>query len=396
MANLAFKLLKTTPTSSFRFVVNGAEYTYAQVATTKVFGPVSEYDEDIYHVIILNDINTDPMAVQINADDVLTVKVGSKYSASQTVSSTFLYTNDYYVFTEDSVFITVKETNSFITNAADYSQSKKTLGKLVPENAITSAWQRYEPVITPEQLRTRHLFGIPLVSRTKDPITGKPMVMTEDILHDMIIRAVSLVETEGNFDIFPVKYREKTAFDRNAFDSFGYMELKRRPVASVDKLTVTPSNQVDVYQVPQAWIEASGFQRGQVNIVPLTIAFTNGGFIPSQSAGGAAFLSILGAKGWIPAYWQIEYTTGFADGQVPRDLNELIGVVAAIETLSLLATTDADANSRSIGIDGLSQSVSSAGPQKYQARIEVLNAKKQMLIDKFKGRFALKMFSSNV
>jgi hypothetical protein len=143
-------------------------------------------------------------------------------------------------------------------------------------------------------------------------------------------------------------------------------------------------------------VEASGFQRGQINIVPLTIAFTNGGFIPSQSAGGAAFLSILGAKGWIPAYWQIEYTTGFPDGALPRDLNELIGVVAAIETLSLLATTDADANSRSIGIDGMSQSVSSAGPQKYQARIEVLTAKKQMLIDKFKSRFALKMFSSNV
>ena len=71
-------------------------------------------------------------------------------------------------------------------------------------------------------------------------------------------------------------------------------------------------------------------------------------------------------------------------------------MVAAIETLSLLATTDADANSRSIGIDGMSQSVSSAGPQKYQARIEVLMQKKQMLIDKYKTRFALKMFSSNV
>jgi hypothetical protein len=207
---------------------------------------------------------------------------------------------------------------------------------------------------------------------------------------------VSLTEIEANFDIFPVKYREKTAFDRNAFDSFGYMELKRRPVSSVDRLTVTPSNQVDVYQVPQAWIEASGFQRGQVNIVPLTIAFTNGGFIPSQSAGGAAFLSILGAKGWIPAYWQIEYTTGFPDGMLPRELNELIGVVAAIETLSSLATTDADATSRSLSIDGLGQSVGGPGPQKYQTRIELLMQKKQMLIDKFKGKFALKMFSSNV
>lgn len=391
MANLAFKILSNSQLTNFRFKRNGTEYNWAQLVTGNTFGPmiVSE-NVGAYTIGIISDVES------INSDDFLECKMEGKYGSNVTVSSTFPTSSKWYVWTEDASFVTFTEMDSFSVSSFDYSKSKNTLGKLVPENAIGSVWNRYEPLITPEQLRTRHLFGIPLVSRAKDVYTGKPMVMTDDVLRDMIVRAVSLVETEGNFDIMPVKYREKTAFDRNAFDSFGYMELKRRPVASVDRLSVTPSNQVDVYVVPQDWVEASGFQRGQINIVPLTIAFTNGGFIPSQSAGGAAFLSILGAKGWIPAYWQIEYTTGFPDGALPRDLNELIGVVAAIETLSLLATTDADANSRSIGIDGLSQSVSSAGPQKYQARIEVLTQKKQMLIDKFKGRFALKMFSSNV
>lgn len=391
MANLAFKILSNSQLTNFRFKRNGTEYNWAQLVTGNTFGPmiVSE-NVGAYTIGIISDVES------VNSDDFLECKMEGKYGSNVTVSSTFPTSSKWYVWTEDASFVTFTELDSFSVSSFDYSKSKNTLGKLVPENAIGSVWNRYEPLITPEQLRTRHLFGIPLVSRAKDVYTGKPMVMTDDVLRDMIVRAVSLVEVEGNFDIMPVKYREKTAFDRNAFDSFGYMELKRRPVASVDRLSVTPSNQVDVYVVPQDWVEASGFQRGQINIVPLTIAFTNGGFIPSQSAGGAAFLSILGAKGWIPAYWQIEYTTGFPDGALPRDLNELIGVVAAIETLSLLATTDADANSRSIGIDGLSQSVSSAGPQKYQARIEVLTQKKQMLIDKFKGRFALKMFSSNV
>jgi hypothetical protein len=391
MANLAFKILSNSQLTNFRFKRNGTEYNWAQLITGNTFGPmiVSE-NVGAYTIGIISDVES------INSDDFLECKMEGKYGSNVTVSSTFPTSSKWYVWTEDASFVTFTELDSFSVSSFDYSKSKNTLGKLVPENAIGSVWNRYEPLITPEQLRTRHLFGIPLVSRAKDVYTGKPMVMTDDVLRDMIVRAVSLVEVEGNFDIMPVKYREKTGFDRNAFDSFGYMELKRRPVASVDRLSVTPSNQVDVYVVPQDWVEASGFQRGQVNIVPLTIAFTNGGFIPSQSAGGAAFLSILGAKGWIPAYWQIEYTTGFPDGALPRDLNELIGVVAAIETLSLLATTDADANSRSIGIDGMSQSVSSAGPQKYQARIEVLTAKKQMLIDKFKGRFALKMFSSHV
>lgn len=386
--NLAFKLLKTTNTAQFSLKVGGSTYTWGQLSSLGSVGDASDASYTIGTVALASG--------NVPVGSMLTVQVGSKYTASLQATADFLNSDNWIVFTEDSVFVTVKQVTSFIIPSQDYSKSKFTLGQLVPENAIASIWGRLEPLLTAEQLRTRHLFGIPLVSRTKDPITGKPMVMTDDLLKDMILRAVSLTETEGNFDIFPVKYREKTAFDRNAFDSFGYMELKRRPISSVDRLSVTPSNQVDVYQVPQEWIEASGFQRGQVNIVPLTIAFTNGGFIPSQSAGGAAFLSILGAKGWIPGYWQIEYTTGFPDGMLPRELNELVGVVAAIETLSALATTDADANSRSIGIDGMSQSVSSAGPQKYQARIEVLMQKKQMLIDKFKSKFALKMFSSNI
>jgi hypothetical protein len=386
--NLAFKLLPTTSTTSFTLTVGGTNYTWN---TADSLGATTNTLTADYRIKIIA-LNSGAIA----PNTLITVKVGDKYSASMTTTAAFLASSNWYIWTEDSVFVTVKEVTSFNVNSQDYSQSKFDLGQIVPENAIASVWGRLEPLITPEQLKVRHLFGIPLVSRTKDPITGKPMVYTDDILKDMIVRAVSLTEIEANFDIFPVKYREKTAFDRNAFDSFGYMELKRRPVSSVDRLTVTPSNQVDVYQVPQAWIEASGFQRGQVNIVPLTIAFTNGGFIPSQSAGGAAFLSILGAKGWIPAYWQIEYTTGFPDGMLPRELNELIGVVAAIETLSSLATTDADATSRSLSIDGLGQSVGGPGPQKYQTRIELLMQKKQMLIDKFKGKFALKMFSSNV
>ena len=389
MGNLAFKLYLTTNTSAFTLGAGPTTYTWTQLQSGAA-GSFSLVPGEQYNTAVITNTT-------IPAGTTITATVLGKFPASAVITSEFLSTGDYFLFTEESSYLSSARVSSIETGGAtSYTQSKFTLGQLVPENAIASVYGRLEPLITPEQLKVRHLFGIPLVSRTKDPITGKPMVMTDDIIKDLILRAVSLVETEGNFDVFPVKYREKTAFDRNAFDSFGYMEIKRRPIHSVDRLSVTPSNQVDVYVVPQDWIEASGFQRGQVNIVPLTIAFTNGGFIPSQSAGGAAFLSILGAKGWIPGYWQIEYTTGFPDGLLPRDLNELIGIVAAIEALSLLATTDADATSKSLSIDGLGQSVGGPGPQKYAARIEVLMQKKQMLIDKFKSRFALKMFSSNV
>jgi hypothetical protein len=396
MANLVFQIYKSSPPSQFGMSVGGGIPVGWTDLNNPNLGVYSLTSDSLYATAILSNINQ----AAFPAGAIITVSLGQIYPGNAVLTTDFLNSTDYLIFTQqqNAFSVTRSTTLSPVTGngGQDYSKSKFTLGQIVPENAISSVWGRLEPLITPEQLRTRHLFGIPMVSRAKDPMTGKPMVMTDEILKDVILRAVSLTETEGNFDVFPVKYREKTAFDRNAFDSFGYMETKRRPVSSIDRLSVTPSNGIDVYQVPQEWIEPSGFQRGQINIVPLTIAFTNGGFIPSQSAGGAAFLSILGAKGWIPGYWQIEYTTGFVDGMLPRELNELIGVIAAIETLSLLATTDADATSKSIGIDGMSQSIGGPGPAKYQARIELLMQKKQMLIDKFKGKFALKMFSSNV
>ena len=279
---------------------------------------------------------------------------------------------------------------------ADYTNSRKGSGAPYPENAIETARQQLEPLITPDLLKTRHLFGVPLVAAMKDPLTGKQQVMTDDMLADYIDGAVSQAELELKIDIFPVKRQEKQPFDINLYNSFGYFQLSHRPCTSVDKLSVTPSNQLDVYVVPNDWVEGAYLHRGQVNIVPLTVAFVQGTYIPQQSSGGAAFLQILGNKAWIPAWWQIEYTSGFPDGMVPRVINEYIGTVAAHEALSMLALTYARANSHSLGIDGLSQSVSTPGPQIFKVRMDELEAKKLALTKKIKAIYGFKIFSGTL
>lgn len=279
---------------------------------------------------------------------------------------------------------------------ADYTNSRSGIGSPYPENAIETARQQVEPLITPDQLKSRHLFGVPLVSAQKDPLTGKQQVMTDDMLADYIEGAVSQAELELKIDIFPVKRREKQPFDINLYNSFGYFQLNHRPCTSVDKLSVTPSNQQDVYVVPNDWIEGAYLHRGQVNIVPLTTAFVQGTYIPQQSSGGAAYLQILGNKAWIPAWWQIEYTSGFPDGMVPRVINEYVGTIAALEALSMLALTYARANSHSLGIDGLSQSVSTPGPQIFKVRMDELEAKKAAITKKVKALFGYKIYSSTI
>src|SRR5882724_6986215 len=214
---------------------------------------------------------------------------------------------------------------------SDFTNSKTGIGNVGLDNTIDTVWSEVQPLVTPAHIRNQHLFGIPLISGMRDPTTGKRASMNDEIIKEIIVRSVAMLEAESGIDIFIRKYREKYPFDRNLYEALGYVQLHHRPVFSVDKFSVTPSNNVDVYNVPLDWVEAAYFPKGQINLVPLTIAFQNGGFIPSQSSGGAAFLSILGQRSWIPAYWQFEYTTGFQDGMIPRIVNELIATQASIE-----------------------------------------------------------------
>lgn len=280
--------------------------------------------------------------------------------------------------------------------ASDQSNSRFSPGAAFPENAIDGTNQNIEPLVTPDQLRVRYLFGIDLVTRYKDPLTGKPHVMTDPMIKDIIEGAITTAEQDLKIDIFPVKRREKQAFDIQLYNQFGYFQLSHRPCTSVDKLSVTPSNGLDVYVVPNDWVEGAYLTRGQVNIIPLTVAFVQGTYIPQQSSGGAAFLQILGNRAWIPAWWQIEYTSGFPDGQLPRPVNDYIGCLAAQEILSMMAATYARATGYSQGLDGISQSISTPGPQIYKQRIEELEAKRKRLLGKIKALFGFKIFSGTL
>lgn len=280
---------------------------------------------------------------------------------------------------------------------ADYEDSKQNLGSLYPTGAVDSSWSRLEPLITPEDMREIHLFGIPLVSFIKDPVTMQRQAMSDRIIEKKIIGAVALVEAELGMQVFPTQHMEKLAFDKNEFQSLGYFKLKNRPISSIERLAVVPANGLEIYVVPNDWIETANLSYGQINIIPLNIATTGGSFIPAaQSGGGAFFLSILGQRPWIAAFWQVTYTTGWPEGKIPRMVNELIATVAAMDILSLLAATYARSTSHSLGIDSLSQSISTPGPQLFLTRIEELEKKKTMLVRKLKAMFGLLLFSNNV
>ncbi len=281
---------------------------------------------------------------------------------------------------------------------ADFTNSKPVLGDVFPVGLTESAWTRTEPLITPEKLKSKHLFGIPLVSGMKDPITGRAEVITPEMLGDYIDTAVGLAELETGLTIFPGRFEEKKAWDRQDYDSFGYFVMPKRPISHVESVKVNLSSNDDIYEVPLQWVETANLAWGQMNIIPLTIAMTNGNptAIPT-TAGGALLLSIFQGKSqWVASFWKVTYIAGFPDAMLPKVVNDLIGTIAAMEVLSQLASTYGKSSGSSLSIDGMSQSVSTPGPEIFTKRMKDLQDKRNMLVGKLKNVYHLKFFSNNV
>jgi hypothetical protein len=154
--------------------------------------------------------------------------------------------------------------------------------------------------------------------------------------------------------------------------------MRHRPIASIESLLVMPSNQEPVFSVPLEWIDVGYLHEGQICLIPLTIALKTGTVIPlTSSPGGATMLSVFGNKQWISSFWQVQYTTGFPNGLVPRVVNQFIGIISAMEILSALAATYARSNSTSLSIDGLSQSIGTPGSDIFTVRLTQLAEKRK-------------------
>jgi hypothetical protein len=77
-------------------------------------------------------------------------------------------------------------------------------------------------------------------------------------------------------------------------------------------------------------------------------------------------------------------------------VNQLIGIIAAMQVLSQVAAAYAGSTSTSLGIDGMSQSVSTPGPNRYQIRIEELRAHRALLVKKIKKSYGSKFVVGTV
>jgi hypothetical protein len=273
---------------------------------------------------------------------------------------------------------------------------KQGIGDIGNPGAIDGEDQEVFPLITPEFIKTHMLFGIPLVSGMPDPITGKAMVMTDELIKEHISRAIGILQTETDLSIMPKTVAEKHAFDRNLYNSFNFIALRQRPCVALISLQIVSSDNKVLFTWPLDWIDIGQLQYGQINTVPLSQCVTSGGAVQSSPGNSAFFVNLLSHNQWIPSWHMVTYRTGFPNGRFPREINELIGSIAAIEILAELAATHARVTSKSISIDGQSQSSTGPGPTLFDARIKTLQEKRAMLVGRVRAKYGTTMYSDNL
>lgn len=274
---------------------------------------------------------------------------------------------------------------------ADYTDSKSFPTKSYPVEAkeASNLLRRCEPILTPELLKSRYLKGV------SDEVSA---VFTEEGLKDEIMRGMNEFELMTGIPTQKVQFKERLPFDRAAYQAMVYMKLNNGPVQSVEDVVIESSNGENIYRLPPDWIEMGLAHKRQINLIPILSIFGAAGLRDGQASNaGLIFLQAVNNYRWLPAFYSVTYTCGVSktEGQLPVVVNEIVGMIAAIEVLSQMSAKNKH-TSTSISQDGISQAASGPGPQLYKQRIEELMERKERMMKKLRSEFHQKYFMSNI
>lgn len=274
---------------------------------------------------------------------------------------------------------------------SDYQDSKKFGTKAYPVNAFATSdlMQRCEPLLTPELLISRYLKIQEKKIREK---------FTDAELKDYINLAMNEFERTSKLVVNKVQDTERVPFDRDLYKSFVYIKTKHGPILSVEEINIQSSNGEQIYKLPPDWIEVGYAHQRQLNLIPILSIFGAAGLQDGRASNaGLIFLQAINNFQWLPAFFTVKYTYGLSntEGQIPIMVNEVIGMIAAINVLSMLQSFYLQ-TSTSISQDGVSQSATGPGPKVYTQRIEDLEKKKDKALAEIKATFSMKYFLSNI
>lgn len=226
-------------------------------------------------------------------------------------------------------------------------------------------------VLTPEELLALHFYGVPM--RSKDGTTLNPDTIRFQIraaqqeIEKFLEIRLNITLIEQNIDYFRDDY----------WNTLPIMKTKlpvNKPLSMQGFL-----NGIEQIKYPKEWLNSKKDSEGhyfkKIHIVPTgaLVGAANNNSSGVLLSGLTAMIGLTALTN-IPSYFTVQYLTGYDLDHIPFDIVDLISKFAAIKLFAVLGELPLGAgiSSVSLGIDGLSQSLSSTKSGQtsaYSARI---------------------------
>lgn len=221
----------------------------------------------------------------------------------------------------------------------------------------------YDTILTVDQLKNWFMFGLDLTDDDGYPFPNSMFVFA-------IKAAVDSLEKTLQLKIKPATIlQEYQDFYAQDYRDFAFIQLNNWPIISVERVQIKYPTAHTPIDFPQEWYQIRK-ERGQVHLVP-----TSGSLSTILMGKGGDYLTFVWrGYDFMPNLWRIDYTAGFETGKCPNDIIAIAGKMACFYPLNIAGDLVGGVAiaSKSIGVDGLSQSInttSSAENAGYSARL---------------------------
>lgn len=230
-----------------------------------------------------------------------------------------------------------------------------------PNSVVLNDFKRTEPLLSVQDLKRRYLHAVDFRDNNGNELP-------DDVFSFYIDSAITHVEQDCGIYINPVQINEDRDYVLNDYLQWCILELYENPVIRIDKFEIRFLKNDTFVQFPDDWIRLDNMT-GMIRIAATmgqidNWVMTQFSYLPRLMTRVADF----------PHFFHIEYTAGFEQDKIPKNVNHLIGLIAAIDALNIAGDIILGAGiaSQSLSLDGLSQSISSTSSATnagYGARI---------------------------
>lgn len=215
-----------------------------------------------------------------------------------------------------------------------------------PSPPVAGSGLAIRNILTTTDLLQRYLFGI-------DITDDSGQTLPNEVLEHYILSAIRNVERWIDVPIMPTVFVERQDYNFRDMQAYQFLLLDYYPVIDVEYFRVKYQSNTTLVEYPREWWRIDA-DHGHFQLVPSSGNLSN--VLMNQDG---LVLSSFVQHGYFPQLYEIKYTAGFALGQVPRDIVDVIGMLASMGPLGILGDLIAGAgiSNLSLSMDGLSQSV---------------------------------------